>query len=53
MFQPVFMCFSPSLRLVAGGRGVKRDWYTTCSFFSLYSSKIEVSETYVFANVIT
>ena len=35
-----------------GGGGLPRDWCTTClcsfSFFSLYSSKMEVSETYFF-----
>ena len=32
--------------------GVKRDWYTTCSF-QLYSTKFEVSETYFFDIVTT
>ena len=41
--------------LVRGGGGVQWDWYTTClcTFSSLYSSKIEVSETYFFDIMIT
>ena len=35
------------------GGGVKRDQYTTCSFFSSNSSKIEISETYFFDTFIT
>ena len=39
----------------AGGGGLPRDWYTTCSmqFFTPASSKIEVFETYFFDIVIT
>ena len=47
MFWAVFMCFSPYLGIGCGGEGVlPRDWYT--SFFRLYSSKVEVFETYFF-----
>ena len=50
MFQAVFMCFSPYLGIGCGGGGggSKREWYTTClcTFSSLYSSKMEVSETF-------
>ena len=49
------MWLSPYLGMGAGMWGSKRDWYTTClcTFSSLYSSKIEVSETYFFDIVIT
>ena len=55
MFQPVFMCFSPYLRLVAGGGGVQTALVHNLlmQFFSLHSSKIEVSEAYFFDIVIT
>ena len=38
----------------AGGGGGGQDWYTTflCTFSSLYSSKIEVSETYFFFDIV-
>ena len=48
------MCFSPHLRLgrVGGGQsGLVHN--LLMQFFSLYSSKIEVSETYFFDIVIT
>ena len=57
------VCFKPYLCVfhliwvlgAGGGGGYKRDWYTTClcTFSSLFSSKIEVSETYFFDIVIT
>ena len=49
MFQPVFMSFSPYLRLGAGGGGGGQTGLVhnlLMQFFTLYSSKIEVFETY-------
>ena len=60
MFQPVCLCFSPYLRLGAGGGGVRQrglvhNLLMLCypMFLSLYSSKIEVSEAYFFYIVFT
>ena len=57
MLQAVFIFFSPYLGIGSGrGRGgVPRDWYTTCvcHFFTLDSTKFEVSEAYSFDILIT
>ena len=49
------MCFSPYLGIWCREGGVQWDWYTIClcTFPSLYSSKIEVCNTYFFDIVIT
>ena len=54
MFWAVFMCFSPHLGIGWVG-GVPKGLVHNLlmQFFSLYSSTIEVSETYFFNIVIT
>ena len=57
MFQAVFMCLSPYLGIgCRGGGGGGQTGLVhnlLMQFFSLYSSKIEVSETYFYDIVIT
>ena len=55
MFQAVFMCFSPNLRLGRCGGGGQTGLVCNLlvQFFSLDSSKIEFSEIYFFDIVIT
>ena len=49
MFFTLFGCWVRG----GGGGGLPRDWYLLLQFFTLGSSKIEVSETYFFDNAIT
>ena len=57
MYQAEFMCLSPYLGIgCRGGGGVSNRNGThnlLMQFFSLYSSKMEVSETYFYDIVIT
>ena len=54
MVWAVFMRCSLYLDIGRGGGGVlPRDWYNWLVQPSLYSSKIEVSETYFFDTMIT
>ena len=55
MFWAVFMFFSPYLEIGCGGGGGQMGLVHNLlmQFFTLHSSKIEVSETYFFDTVIT
>ena len=50
----VYVFFTPFGDWVwGGGGGHPMEWYTTMQFFTLYSSKTEVSKTYFFDIVIS